>query len=311
MSGRVVVVGSANVDLVLPVARVPRAGETVLATGPARRHPGGKGLNQAVAAARAGAEVTFVGAVGDDDGGRWLRAVLADEGATTDHVLVADAPTGAAHVLVQDDGDNAIVVVPGANATVTALPGPALAALAGAPVVLVQLEVGSALVADTLGHARDAGACVVLNAAPATPEATDLLADVDVLVVNEHEALALRPGSPGVREAARRLVRSGGDGRPRDVVVTLGAAGALLCSRDGRELTVAAPPADVVDTTGAGDAAVGHLAAGLAAGRGLEEALRRACAAGSLAVRTAGAVPSLPDAAAVDRLLAGAERPGR
>ncbi len=297
----VVVLGSANTDVVLAVPAVPAAGETVLATGMAR-HPGGKGLNQAVAAARAGARTAFLGAVGRDEAGAALAAVLAQDGVDDALLRRVEEPTGTAHVAVQDDGDNAIVVAPGANGTLVELTGRELAAVGAARVLVAQLEVPLTAVLAAARAARVAGTTVVLNAAPATTLPPDLLALVDVLVVNEHEA-AVVAGRPGAPEALAAHLLT----RVPAVVVTLGGAGALHAVRDGGSARVPAPAARAVDTTGAGDTATGVLAAALAAGLPMADAVRRAVTAGSLAVETAGAVPSIPTAAQVDaRLQAGA-----
>ncbi|MFC5381687.1 PfkB family carbohydrate kinase [Aquipuribacter nitratireducens] len=303
----VVVVGSANLDVVVGVPHVPSAGETVLAVADPVEHPGGKGLNQAVAAARAGAGTALVATVGDDRAGALLRDACETAGVAVDALeLRRGARTGTAHVLVQADGDNAIVVVPGANHSRVDLTAAGARAVDTARVLLVQLEVPPALVRAAAVRARTAGARVLLNAAPVVPEAGELLALVDVLLVNEAEARALT-GTDDAAGAASGLAAG-----QRDVVVTLGAQGALVVRRDGSEVGIPSPPSDAVDTTGAGDAAAGALAAALAAGSALDAAVRRACAAGALAVRTAGAVPSMPDAASVDALLAGtATRPRR
>ena len=290
----VLVLGSANTDVVLAVPAVPAAGETVLATAMAR-HPGGKGLNQAVAAARAGARTAFVGAVGHDEAGAALAAVLTGDGVDVALLRRVEEPTGTAHIAVQDDGDNAIVVAAGANGTVTALTGADVAAVGAARVLVAQLEVPLDGVLAAATAARAAGTTVVLNAAPAAVLPAQLLAVVDVLVVNEHEAavVAGRHGDPDVVvERLLELVPA--------VVLTLGGAGAVHAVRGGEPGRVPAPVTHVVDTTGAGDTATGVLAAALAAGLPLTDAVRRAVTAGSLAVRTAGAVPSIPTAAQVD-----------
>lgn len=298
----VVVVGSANADLVVRVERRPGAGETVLG-GDVATMPGGKGANQAVAAARIGAgtgvRVGFVGRVGDDEHGALLRASLAASGVDVTHLRTADRATGAALILVDPAGDNSIVVSPGANATLRP-DDVRLDAVAGAAVVVLQREVDPAASLAAAEHARGT---VVLNLAPSGPVPTALLARSDVLVVNEHEAADLLGGPVGaggtaVEEAADRLRRLG----PATVVVTLGARGAVALHPHGTARAV--PPAvDVVDTTGAGDAFVGALAAGLARGADVPAALDLAVVVGALAVTRAGAQPSFPDAAAVPAAL--------
>jgi ribokinase len=292
--GTVTVLGSCNLDLVLPVARIPGPGETVLAAGLSRM-AGGKGANQAVAAARAGAGCRIVGAVGRDDAGRLLRSALIEATVDVSGLRELDAPTGLAVVTVAADGENAIVVAAGANAELAPLPAADLARIAAAAVLLVQLEVPMDAVLAGAAAARHAGALVLLNAAPARSLPPDLLALVDLLVVNEHEAGVLA-GLPGgdPDEAALRLVQT-----VPAVVVTLGAAGSLYRTAGSRAERVAAVPARVVDTTGAGDTFCGVLAAELAAGRPVGTAIRWASAAASLAVEAAGAVPSIPDRPAI------------
>jgi ribokinase len=283
----VVVLGSANVDVVVQVARIPAPGETVLGTDRAQ-HPGGKGLNQAVAAARAGASTAFVGSVGRDPEGDLLLETMRIEGIDTEAVTRGDEPTGTALVVVQESGENSIVVVPGANGSPTAFPPDDAALFGPRTVFVVQLEIPLPRVLEGVARAHAAGALVLLNAAPARPLPDSLLATVDVLVVNEHEAVALT-GSDDPGQAARVLAAWVGD-----VVVTLGAQGAVHVTSDGSRTSEPGRSADVVDTTGAGDAFVGVLAAALATGTGLPQALHRAVAAGSLAVEKRGAVPSMP-----------------
>ncbi len=281
----VCVVGSANLDLVATTLRLPEPGETVLGSDFAE-HAGGKGLNQAIAARRAGASTAFVGAVGCDPAGRRLRDELAGEGVDISHVHEDGAhPTGRALIAVDAQGENTIVVVPGANTTVVA------DRLPPARVILVQLEIPLATVEAALVLARGRGAVAVLNPAPATDLPPGMLALADVVVPNEHEARRL-----GGREA---LLAAG----VGTVVTTLGADGAEVACADG----VWRQPAHrvtVVDATAAGDAFCGALAARLALGEPIEPAVQFATAAGALATTRAGAVPSIPDAAAIERLLA-------
>jgi len=291
-TGGVVVLGSANLDLVAAVPTIPPPGVTVLATERDER-AGGKGLNQAVAAARAGAHTLLLGAVGEDDAGRRLLDEARYVGVDTRRVRVRAMPTGTAWIMVQPDGENAIVVDGGANASVTALEDDDLAAIAAARVVVAQLETPLSAVQEAAAAAARAGARFVLNAAPSRPLPETLLRDVDVLVVNEHEAADLA-GEADVESAATALLAT-----VRAVVVTLGADGALVVDADGSR-RVPGVPADVVDTTGAGDTFTGVLAAALAAGAGLDAAVRRAVVAGAIAVESAGAVPSIPTAAQVD-----------
>ena len=279
----VVVVGSANLDLVAAVDELPRPGETVRA-GTYAEHAGGKGLNQAVACARMGARTAFIGCIGDDPAGTALRAVLDAEGIHIGGLTVVDEPTGRALVLVDARGENSIVVVPGANAHL----GPAAAtALPAARVVLVQLEIPLATVAAVAAAARRAGALVVLNPAPAAPLPDDVLACVDVVTPNAGELAAIG-GTARLHEAGVATV-----------ITTRGAGGVEL-SEAGIVTRLDAHPVSPVDTVGAGDAFSGALCAGLAAGDTLHDAVATALVAGALATTVRGAVPSLPTRAAVD-----------
>src|SRR6476620_3781306 len=270
--GRVVVLGSLNVDLVTDVERHPRPGETVLATGPVRRFAGGKGGNQAVAAAEAGARVAMVGAVGEDEDGARYLARLRSRGVDVSAVRVEPgAATGQAWITVGADSENAIVVIPGANAALTLGDLDPVSDLGQGDVLLMQLEVPMAVVAAAARRAHGRGARVVVNAAPYAALPHDVAALADPLVVNEHEALALADS----------------DVVPGSVLVTFGGEG---CSWDGERFDgVAVPLERVVDTTGAGDAFCGALAAALASGADRAEAIRAAAEAGATAVQRAGA----------------------
>lgn len=277
----VVVVGSGNVDLVSQVDRIPSPGETVLSTGFAT-HAGGKGNNQATAAARAGATTTFVGAFGDDDNGARLRASLTDSGVRP-LVRTSAEPTGTAMITVAPSGENAIVVNAGANATLTDLTPEERSAIAGADLVLMQLEIPLETV---VAAAKIASGRVVLNAAPARSLPEELLAAVDLLVVNEHEA-AFLGGSDHLLTMVPALV------------VTLGAKGALVRTSDSTT-EVPGITVDVVDTTGAGDTFCGALVAALDERRQLDDAVRFATVASALSVRRAGAVPAIPTREEID-----------
>ncbi|MFC7878044.1 ribokinase [Isoptericola sp. NPDC057391] len=297
MSGRVVVVGSANVDLVVDVPRHPAGGETILG-GDLRRSPGGKGANQAAGAARAGgAETSFVGAVGRDDSADLLLASLRRAGVRTDLVWRLDVPTGTALITVSPDGENAIVVAPGANSHL-AVEAPQAERIAAADVVLAQLEIPLDVVRDAAA-ARRPGALLVLNAAPSRPLPDDVWAAVDVLVVNEHEAadLADAPGADAPEALAAALLE-----RVPAVVVTLGGEGGLVARRGLDPVRVAAHRVEPVDTTGAGDTFCGVLAAALARGDDLAAAARLAAAAGALAVTRPGAQDAVPAASEVTAL---------
>ena len=283
----VVVVGSLNLDLVARTGRLPRPGETV-----SGRHfdeiPGGKGLNQAVAAARAGASVAMVGAVGNDAAGRVLRDVMRSDGIDGSGLSVVEGtPTGRALIAVDDSAENSIVVVPGANAHVV------LDTLPDATVVLAQLEIDPEVVTAAFRIARSRGATTVLDPAPADRLPDELIALCDILVPNEHELEVLG----GVQHLAGLGVGT--------LVVTRGAAGADLVE-PGSDVVHIAPFAVVpVDTTGAGDAFCGGLAARLARGDALSDALAFAAANGALAATAPGAVPSLPTADRTRALLEG------
>ena len=305
---RICVVGSVNMDLVVATPMLPVPGQTVLG-GPFATHPGGKGANQAVAAARAGGQVSFVGRVGADAFGDTLRAGLEAEGIDITNLRVApEEPTGVALIAVDPSGQNTIIVAPGANAAVTV--GDVNAAadrITGADVLLLQLEVPLEVVAHAAALAAGAGVRVVLNPAPAQPLSDDLLACCECLILNETEAEILTGALPtdweSAEAAAARLQEHG----VRQVIITLGARGAVLAGPDG---VVRQPsfPVAARDAVGAGDAFVGTFAVGVGGGLAAPEALRRAAAAGALATLTAGAQPSLPTAVAVDAFLAERER---
>jgi ribokinase len=284
MARDVYVVGSVNLDLVVRAATLPAPGVTVTG-GTFERHGGGKSANQAVAAARAGAAVRMVGAVGQDDLGDEAIADLAAEGVDIEGVQrLASAATGVALIVVDDAGENQIAVASGANAELD--PATVEAALAGAEaggVALLGLEVPDAVVLAAARAARAAGLQVVLNPAPARPLADALLALSPVLTPNEPEAAALS-GEADPEAAARALAaRSGGA-----VVVTIGPEGALIAEGGSLE-RVPAPKVEAVDTTGAGDAFNGALAASLAGGAVLADAVRAAVAVAAESVRRPGA----------------------
>ena len=294
------VVGSANADLVVGVERRPGPGETVLGTDLVV-HPGGKGANQAVAAARLGARTALLARVGDDAHGRLLRASQQEAGVDTGGVLVGGAPTGVALITVDPSGDNSIVVSPGANARLT--PDDVRAAgplFASARVVSVQLEIPLDTVAET-ARALGPGARLVLNPSPPAPLPDEVLAACDPLVLNEHEARSiLGDGAGDTPEAwARGLTALG----PRSVVITLGAEGALVSdSRTGEAVRVPSPRVAALDTTGAGDAFTAALAWRLGLGEELAEAAAFAVRVGAAAVTKEGAQASFPTAEEVSAL---------
>jgi ribokinase len=296
----VVVFGSINLDLVTRVPRLPSPGETLIGSGFAS-YPGGKGANQALAAARAGAVVRMYGAVGRDAAAASALALLRAGNVDVAGVRAVDAPTGCATILVDDAGENAIVVVPGANERVDpeAVPD---AVLAPGAVLLLQHEVPPSANAALVARAARAGTRIVLNAAPARPLTRELLAMIATLIVNENEAAALAPlfGWPAEAGAFATAAAAAIDGL--EVVVTRGAAGAISVRGHDR-IHIAAPSVEVIDTTGAGDAFVGAFAAALDAGDDRPTALRVAVTAGSLACTAAGAQPALPLRSAIDALL--------
>jgi ribokinase len=289
--GSVLVVGSVNADLVVGVARRPAAGETVLGSDLAT-FPGGKGANQAVAAARLGARVSFLGRTGTDSFGDFLRRNLDDQGVSTSQLLAVPGPSGVALITVDHSGDNSIIVAPGANARLTAADvAGASAEFAAAAVVCAQLEVPLEAVVAAAGLAARAGARFILNLSPAAEVPRGLLAAADPLVVNEHEAAFLlgagQPRAP--EEQAQALLALGA----RSVVITLGADGAYAADAAGAT-HVPSPPVTVIDTTGAGDAFTGALAWRLSVGDSLPAAAALAARAGAAAVTARGAQGSYP-----------------
>ncbi|ARN23920.1 hypothetical protein A4W93_16440 [Piscinibacter gummiphilus] len=283
--------GSVNADLVLRCAALPLPGETVHGRD-FRTLPGGKGANQAIAAARLGASVAFIGCVGDDDFGRTAQSVLAGEGIDTTHLhVVAGTATGVAMILVDDAGQNSIALAAGANAALTTDHVDAAAPLfAGAALFVCQLESPLDVVRHAIGRARAAGVPVLLNPAPAQALPAALLADVDVLVPNETEA-ALLAGSDLDAAAAAAHLRAMG---PATVLLTLGADG-LQIDADGLVQRVPAPATGpVVDTTGAGDTFIGAFAAARVEGASVAAAAAFAQKAAALSVTRAGAVGGMP-----------------
>jgi ribokinase len=287
----VVVAGSLNLDLVGRAPRIPGPGETVLGGTLARFH-GGKGGNQAVAAARVGVAVRFFGAVGRDAAGDELIAGLAAEGVDVAGVARGEAASGTALITVSDAGENAITVLPGANREV---PLPAAGGLRGARCLLLQMEIPLPANRAWAAAARAAGVPVMLNAAPAGADAAALLPLTDLLLVNEGELAHLT--TQGGRDES-------GLG-PSIVVTTLGARGCRVWHR-GRSVAVPGHAVDVVDTTGAGDTFAGVLAAALAAGKALIPAVAEANTAAALSCRRPGARGGMPTRAELDAAMAGA-----
>lgn len=297
----IVVVGSINMDLVVHLERHPLPGETLLGSD-YQTFPGGKGANQAVAAARSGGRVRMVGCLGSDGFGGQLLEGLIHDGIDTHWIKRVEGPSGVAFIAVNAQGQNSIIVAPGSNYRL--LPEDLQAeAFTGAKVVLLQLEVPLPTVLEAARRGQEAGARVILNAAPARALAPEELRDVDLLVVNEFEAgIVLGQKAPESIEAALRSAEALREKVP-GAVVTLGEQGSVWAdaSRQGHLPAFRVEP---VDTTAAGDAFVGMLASRLAEGEGLEAALRWASAAGALATTKEGAQPSLPTRAEAESFLA-------
>jgi ribokinase len=307
----VAIVGSANMDLVVTAPRLPGPGETILGRDFASV-VGGKGANQAIAAARAGATCVFVGAVGSDSFGGHIRTVLTEAGVDESLVRTVPGPSGVGLIVVDDEGENAIVVAPGANATLTTLDADDRAAIAAADVLVCQLETPIEGVRAAIDAAVAAGTYVVLNAAPAADLPESFFAGVDLLVSNQHEASALveqtvggvdKALEPGEADSAdlAALVDDLLALVPR-VVITRGAASCWYGDRDGAMYFVAPPTVHAVDTTAAGDAFTGALAVARAEGRSVVDALRWASAAGAASTRILGASVGLPSRKEIEEL---------
>ncbi|MFK0243225.1 ribokinase [Amycolatopsis azurea] len=286
MTSQVLVIGSANADLVVPVDRRPGGGETVLG-GDTILSPGGKGANTAVAAARLGADVALLGAVGDDPYGELLKRSLAESGVNTDSVRTSDRPTGIAYITVTPDGENSILVSPGANSALR----PEDVNLGDAEIVVLSLEIPLETVERAVAKAVEKGVKTLLNLSPAAELSAKTLQGLDVLLVNEHEAAFLLGGEAGFP----KLLDLG----PKAAVVTLGAKGAAVVTTDG-VTEVPSPKVEAVDTTGAGDAFAGALATALAKGEELADAARKAVKVAAITVTRQGAQPSYPTASELE-----------
>jgi ribokinase len=297
----VAVLGSANVDIVVEVPRRPLAGETLLGSD-LHVYSGGKGANQAAAAARSGAVTRFVACVGRDGHAEFVREQLANAGVDVGGVRSVDRPTGTALILLTPDGENSIVVSPGANHAMDAAAADAAASIwSAADVLVMNLETPLPTVEHVAARAAAAGVRVLLNAAPAQRLESALLAVGDPLVVNEHEGRLLLKddGHRSFAELAQELLAAGA----RSVVITLGSGGCVVADGDGVE-SVAAYEVQAVDTTGAGDAFVGATACELARGSSLMGAVRFATAVSAISVQSMGAQSSFPDRSAVEAFLA-------
>ncbi|AWI55745.1 ribokinase [Sinorhizobium fredii] len=294
----ITVFGSINMDLIATTARLPKPGETVAGTGFSTA-AGGKGANQALAARRAGASVRMAGAVGSDSFAEGALALLKEAGTDLGLTKTVNEPTGTAHILVGGDGENVIVVVASANATVSeGDASTAVGKMSAGDTLMLQLEIPAASVEKALVEAKRRGIRSVINIAPLTPEAARLGRMADIVIANEteFELLAGKSGIAGAeREAAMKSLH---DETGQTVIVTLGAEGVAAAHQDeihrARGLTI-----EPVDTVGAGDTFCGYLAASLDAGLAFPDALRRAAVAGSLACLKPGAQPSIPLASEV------------
>jgi ribokinase len=294
--GRVVVIGSINVDLVVTAARLPRPGETIT-DGTFARHLGGKGANQAVAAARAGASVALVGAVGADADGEESLAALEADGVDVSAVRRVDAPTGVAIIAVAPDGENQIVVAPGANALLSADDASLSSLPAGPGVLLTCFEVPMPAVVSAVQAAGRIGLQAVVNPAPAQPLPPGLVGAGVILTPNADELLAMT-GAVDLETAVSVLIAAGAAA----VIVTLGAQGALLAQGAQRH-ALPARVVDAVDATGAGDTFSGVLAAWLASGHDLKDAAEAANRAAGLSVTSSGARDGMPSLAAIEEQL--------
>lgn len=286
MTSQVLVIGSANADLVVPVDRRPGGGETVLG-GDTVLSPGGKGANTAVAAARLGADVALLGAVGDDPYGELLKRSLAESGVNTDSLRTSGRPTGIAYITVTPDGENSILVSPGANSSLR----PEDVDLDGAEIVVLSLEIPLETVEHAVAQAVEHQVKTLLNLSPAAELSAKTLQGLDVLLVNEHEAVFLLGGDADFP----KLLDLG----PKAAVVTLGAKGAAVVTADG-VTEVPSPKVEAVDTTGAGDAFAGALATSLAKGDELADAARKAVKVAAITVTRQGAQPSYPTASELE-----------
>jgi len=295
MAPHVVIVGSANMDLVGLSARLPLPGETVLGDD-FMMTPGGKGANQAIAAARAGGQTVFLGAIGSDAFGVTINARLTAAGVDASGVRTSYGSSGVAVIMVDRSGENSIVVAPGANSSFTGLTESERRAIAEADVLVCQLEIPVETVTEAMRAARAAGTRTILNAAPARSLPPELLDNVDLLVVNEIEAATISGRSDIDMPALLALV-------PR-VVLTLSGSGSRYADRSGTDAVVPAFPVEVLDTTAAGDAFTGALSVAWGEGRPLVEAVRWANAAGAACVRHVGASNALPTRDEIDALYA-------
>ncbi|MEK8204788.1 ribokinase [Paenibacillus sp. FSL R5-0636] len=299
----IVVIGSLNMDMVVRTNRSPDAGETLIGQAFALS-PGGKGANQAVAAARLGAEVSMIGRVGKDTFGSEMLEIIRNEGIHIEHISVSEhQATGVASIIIEEDGENRIIVVPGANIELTVEDIQALeAVISQTKIIVLQLEMDLAMSEQAIAIAHRKGIPVILNPAPARVLKDEMLAQVSYLTPNETEAGILSgmtvDSAETAEQAARILLQKG----VQNVIVTLGSKGALIVNAEGAK-AVPGFPVKAVDTVAAGDSFNGALAQQLVLGKTLEEAVSFANAVGALAVGKEGAIPSLPQLSEVEQFL--------
>lgn len=299
----IVVIGSLNMDMVVRTNRSPNAGETLIGQAFALS-PGGKGANQAVAAARLGAEVSMIGRVGKDTFGSEMLEIIRNEGIHIEHISVSEhEATGVASIVIEEDGENRIIVVPGANIELTVEDIQALeAVISQAKIIVLQLEMDLAMSEQAIAIAHRKGIPVILNPAPARVLKDEMLAQVSYLTPNETEAGILSgmtvDSAETAEQAARILLQKG----VQNVIVTLGSKGALIVNAEGAK-AVPGFPVKAVDTVAAGDSFNGALAQQLVIGKTMEEAVSFANAVGALAVGKEGAIPSLPQLSEVEQFL--------
>lgn len=300
MTGKILVVGSLNIDLVVTVPQLPQIGETILG-GKFATFPGGKGANQAVAAARMGATVSMIGLVGNDDFGQTLRQVAAQDGIDTKHIEIdPKEATGIALITVDADGRNTIVVASGANLALTRHHiQAAKQAFSAIDVLVTQLESPLEAVNEAVNLAAKSGIHVVLNPAPAQPLGAELLSKVEFFIPNEREAMQVA-GVNSLEAAVQKLLSLG----VRNLIITLGEQGVLLVTPEGRE-QFPAHKVPAIDTVAAGDAFVGAFSNGIAQGMRVAEAVRLGNAAAAISVTRRGAQPSMPTRTEVNDFLGG------
>ena len=294
------VVGSLNADLVVKSPRFPQPGETI-SGGDLQIIPGGKGANQAVAAARQGVKTTMLGRVGSDSFAPFLIDNLKANQVDTSHVIADSSATGTAIIVVDANGQNSIVLSPGANGNVSPADVDS-ASFSNSKLLLLQLEIPTPTVLHAAQQARANGLTVILNPAPAKPLPAELISTVDILIPNESE-LSLLTGLPvndadSAERAAKEIMKQG----VKTVIVTLGSKGALLVTAQ-QTTQVDTYKVNVVDTTAAGDAFIGGFASALLSGKSLEDSVRHGCACGALATTKFGAQPSLPTKEEVEKFI--------